>query len=63
MLLQYHLKILFLHQILFLLFYFLRAFFTSVIAEICGTPIPATILVVQIDPGPIPTLIISAPEL
>ena len=24
---------------------------------------PATILVVQIDPGPIPTLIISAPEL
>ena len=24
---------------------------------------PATILVVQIEPGPIPTLIISAPEL
>ena len=24
---------------------------------------PATILVVQIDPGPIPTFIISAPEL
>ena len=33
------------------------------IAEICGTSIPATILVVHIDPGPIPTLIISAPEL
>ena len=32
-------------------------------AVICGTPIPATILVVQIDPGPIPTLIISAPAL
>ena len=27
------------------------------------TPIPATILVVQIDPGPIPTFIMSAPEL
>ena len=33
------------------------------IAEICGTPTPATILVVQIEPGPIPTLIIFAPEL
>ena len=33
------------------------------IAEICGTPTPATILVVQIEPGPIPTLIISTPEL
>ena len=33
------------------------------IADIWGTPIPATILVVQIEPGPIPTLIISAPEL
>ena len=32
-------------------------------ADICGTPIPATILVVQIEPGPIPTFIISAPEL
>ena len=27
----------------------------------CGTPTPATILVVQIDPGPIPTLTQSAP--
>ena len=32
-------------------------------AVICGTPIPATILVVQIEPGPIPTFNISAPEL
>ena len=44
----------------FLLF---KARFTSMIAEICGTPIPATILVVHIDPGPMPTLIMSAPEL
>ena len=28
----------------------------------CGTPTPAIILVVQIDPGPIPTFIPSAPE-
>ncbi len=28
----------------------------SEIAVICGTPIPAMILVVQMDPGPIPTL-------
>ena len=28
-----------------------------------GTPTPATTLVVQIDPGPIPTLIASAPNL
>ena len=27
----------------------------------CGTPTPATILVVQIEPGPIPILIASAP--
>ena len=27
----------------------------------CGTPTPATTLVVQIDPGPIPTLRESAP--
>jgi hypothetical protein len=27
----------------------------------CGTPIPAITLVVQIEPGPIPTLIASAP--
>ena len=45
------------------IFLFFKNFFTSIIAEICGTPIPATILVVQIEPGPIPTLIMSAPEL
>ena len=33
---------------------------TFAIAEICGTPTPATIRVVQIEPGPIPTLIPSA---
>ena len=33
----------------------------SMIADNCGTPTPATIRVVQIDPGPIPTLIASAP--
>ncbi len=27
----------------------------------CGTPTPATTLVVQMDPGPTPTLIPSAP--
>ena len=41
------------------------AFFASTahsnIAENCGTPIPATILVVHIDPGPIPTFTQSAP--
>ena len=31
-------------------------------AEICGTPTPATTRVVQIEPGPIPTLIASAPD-
>ena len=30
-------------------------------ALICGTPIPATTRVVQIEPGPIPTLTASAP--
>ena len=30
-------------------------------AVICGTPTPATTRVVQIEPGPIPTLIASAP--
>ena len=34
---------------------------TSYIAVICGTPTPATTRVVQIEPGPIPTLIASAP--
>ena len=33
----------------------------SSIALICGTPTPATILVVQILPGPIPTFMASAP--
>ena len=31
------------------------------IAVSCGTPIPAIILVVQIEPGPMPTFIASAP--
>ena len=31
------------------------------IAVICGTPIPATIRVVQIEPGPMPTFTASAP--
>ena len=31
------------------------------IAVICGTPTPEMIRVVQIDPGPIPTLTASAP--
>ena len=33
----------------------------AMIAESCGTPTPATIRVVQMEPGPIPTLIASAP--
>ena len=33
----------------------------SRIAVICGTPTPATIRVVHIEPGPIPTLTQSAP--
>src|SRR5699024_11065359 len=33
----------------------------SWIAEICGTPTPATTRVVQIDPGPTPTFTPSAP--
>src|SRR5215471_14981971 len=36
-------------------------FAQSIIAVICGTPAPLTTLVVQIDPGPIPTLIPSTP--
>jgi hypothetical protein len=31
------------------------------IALICGTPTPATMRVVQIEPGPMPTLTPSAP--
>ena len=34
---------------------------TLLIALICGAPTPATIRVVQIEPGPIPTLTASAP--
>ena len=30
-------------------------------AEICGTPTPVTTLVVQIEPGPIPTFTQSTP--
>ncbi len=33
------------------------------IAVTCGTPTPATTRVVQIDPGPTPTLTASAPAL
>ena len=40
---------------------FLHTFATSCIADSCGTPIPATTLVVQIEPGPIPTFTPSAP--
>ena len=43
-------------------FLFFVPFFTSKIALNCGTPIPATSLVVQIEPGPIPTFIISTPS-
>ena len=35
----------------------------SRIAVICGTPTPATIRVVHIEPGPIPTFTQSAPAL
>ena len=34
---------------------------TLLTAVICGTPTPATIRVVQIEPGPMPTLTPSAP--
>ena len=40
---------------------FSSALATLAIALICGTPTPATIRVVQIEPGPIPTLTPSAP--
>ena len=42
---------------------FLTPFLTERIALNCGTTIPATNLVVQIDPGPIPTFITSTPSL
>ena len=41
--------------------YFLAISAHSSIADICGTPTPATIRVVQIEPGPIPTFTPSAP--
>ena len=41
----------------------LHALYASIIAEICGTPTPATTRVVQIDPGPTPTFTASAPAL
>ena len=44
------------------IFLFLIPFFASIIAVNCGTPMPATSLVVQIDPGPIPTFIMSTPS-
>ena len=46
-----------------LTFLLLTPFLTLRIALSCGTPIPATNLVVQIEPGPIPTFIISTPNL
>jgi len=33
----------------------------SLMAVICGTPIPATTRVVQMEPGPMPTLMASTP--
>ena len=41
--------------------YSLAASAQSITAVICGTPIPATTRVVQIEPGPIPTFTQSAP--
>src|ERR1700709_1324471 len=40
---------------------FLVASTASMIAVSCGTPTPATMRVVQIEPGPMPTLMASAP--
>ena len=45
------------------MFFFFADLATFSIAVSCGTPTPATTLVVHIDPGPIPTLIASAPAL
>ena len=42
-------------------FLFFNAAATSITAVICGTPVPATIRVVQIEPGPMPTFTASAP--
>ena len=35
--------------------------YASAMAVICGIPAPVTMRVVQIDPGPMPTLMASAP--
>jgi hypothetical protein len=43
--------------------YYLQTGTVSINAESCGTPLPATILVMQILPLPIPHLIPSAPFL
>src|SRR5690625_3742554 len=43
--------------------YFSASSAQSWTAVICGTPTPATTRVVQIEPGPIPTLTIDAPAL
>ena len=43
--------------------YFFATEYASMTAVICGTPMPATIRVVQMEPGPIPTLTQSAPAL
>ena len=40
---------------------FFAASTASMMAVSCGTPTPATIRVVQIEPGPMPTLMESAP--
>ena len=44
-------------------FFLPTPFLTAKIALSWGTPMPATNRVVRIDPGPIPTLITSAPSL
>ena len=44
-------------------FLFFSAAAASITAVIWGTPVPATIRVVQIEPGPIPTFTASAPAL
>src|SRR6266581_5401010 len=41
--------------------YFLAIPAQLLMAVICGTPTPATTLVVQMEPGPMPTLMASAP--
>ena len=43
--------------------YLLATSYEFIIAVICGTPIPATTRVVQIEPGPIPILTQSTPAL